>query len=56
MVGGIAFLFIGHGFSHALEAAIFILVVSLIHLGLRLTYFKTVLPDIRRQREDGHSD
>jgi hypothetical protein len=51
MIGGIVLLFTGHGVSHAVQAAVFLLVVSLIHMGLRLTYFKQVLPEIRSHRE-----
>jgi lysylphosphatidylglycerol synthetase-like protein (DUF2156 family) len=50
IIGGLVILLTGHGYSHALEGAVFLFAVILIHLALRLTYFKQVLPEIRRQR------
>jgi hypothetical protein len=49
-VGGLVFLLTGHGVSHALEGAIFVFAALVIHLTLQFTYFKQVLPEIRRQR------
>jgi hypothetical protein len=39
------------GFNHALVLAIGIVVVLVIHLILRLTYFRDVLPEIRKERQ-----
>ena len=51
LIGGLVFMFIGRGFSHILEAAVFIAAVVVANLVLRLTYFRTVLPEIREERE-----
>ena len=50
MVGGLVIVFIGHGASHKLEGAVILFAAVVIHLILQLTYFKQVLPEIRRQR------
>lgn len=51
MIGGLIYLFTGHKVSRALAAAIFILVVMLIHAVLRQTYFKQVIPEIQSHRQ-----
>jgi len=51
MIAGIVFEVTGHGLSHALTGALVLLVVIAIHTTLRLTYFKGVLPEMRKQRE-----
>jgi lysylphosphatidylglycerol synthetase-like protein (DUF2156 family) len=50
-VGGLVIVFAGHGTSHVLEGAVIVFAAIVIHLILQLTYFKQVLPEIRRQRE-----
>lgn len=50
MVGGLVIVFAGRGVSHKLVGAVILFVAILIHLTLQLTYFKQVLPEIRRQR------
>ena len=55
MAGGLAIVSTGQGVSHKLVGAVFLFVVLVIHLALQLTYFKQVLPEIRRQRA-GHLD
>jgi lysylphosphatidylglycerol synthetase-like protein (DUF2156 family) len=50
LIGGLIFMFAGHGFSRVLEGAIFIAVVVVANIVLRLTYFRTVLPEIREER------
>jgi len=50
IAGGLAIVLTGHGVSHKLVGAILLFVVLVIHLALQLTYFKQVLPEIRRQR------
>jgi lysylphosphatidylglycerol synthetase-like protein (DUF2156 family) len=50
ILGGILIVFTGHGASHKLEGAAILIVALVIHLILQLTYFKQVLPEIRRQR------
>lgn len=51
MIGGIVFVLTGHGVSHALAGAVFLLLAIMIHAALRMTYFKQVLPEIKRERE-----
>ena len=51
MIGGLVYRFTGHGFSHALAAAIFLLVVMLVHAVLRQTYFKQVIVEIQSHRQ-----
>jgi hypothetical protein len=55
-IGAIVFEVTGHGSSHALRGAVFLLVVFLVHIVLRLTYFKSVLPEIRQQRRSQRSE
>jgi hypothetical protein len=55
-IGAIVFELTGHGSSHALKGAVFLLVVFLVHIALRLTYFKSVLPEIRQQRRTHQSE
>lgn len=50
IIVGLVIVLTGHGFSHLLEGAVFLLAIMVIHLALRLTYFKQVLPEVRRQR------
>jgi hypothetical protein len=56
IIGAIAFEVTGHGSSHALQGAVILLVVLLVHIALRLTYFKSVLPEIRQQRRSQRSE
>jgi predicted Na+-dependent transporter len=56
IIGAIVFEVTGHGSSHALKGAVFFLVVLLVHIVLRLTYFKSVLPEIRQQRRNERSE
>jgi len=56
IVGAIVFEVTGHGSSHALKGAVFLFVVLLAHIALRLTYFKSVLPEIRQQRRSQRSE
>jgi hypothetical protein len=56
MIGTLVFEVTGHGSSHALKGAVFAFVVLLVHIALRLTYFKSVLPEIRQQRRSQRSE
>jgi hypothetical protein len=49
-LGGLVFMLTGHGQSRVLEGAIFIGVVVVANIVLRLTYFRSVLPEIREER------
>lgn len=51
LVLGVVLMFLGHGLAHILTWAIFLVVVTVANLALRLTYFRTVLPEIREERE-----
>jgi hypothetical protein len=53
VVVGIVLLLTGSGFARALTIAVALVAVMIIHMTMRLTYFKSVLPDLRRQRENG---
>jgi hypothetical protein len=53
MIGGVIFVFTGHGRSHALAGAVFLLVIILIHTWIRQNYFKQVILEIRSHRQTG---
>ena len=53
VIVGVVLLLTGSGFTRDLTIAVGLIAVMIIHMMMRLTYFKRVLPDIRRQREDG---
>lgn len=53
VVVGIVLLLTGSGFARALTIAVALIAVMIIHMMMRFTYFKSVLPDLRRQRESG---
>ncbi|MGC1419450.1 MAG: hypothetical protein WA786_04945 [Acidimicrobiales bacterium] len=53
VVVGVVLLLTGSGFARALTIAVALIAVMIVHMMMRLTYFKRVLPDIRRQREEG---
>jgi hypothetical protein len=55
LVVGVVLVFIGHGVAYKVTWAIFILVVILANLVLRLTYFRSVLPEIREERARSRS-
>lgn len=51
LVVGVVLMFVGHGVGNIVTWAVFILVVTVANLVLRLTYFRTVLPEIREERK-----
>ena len=55
LVAGVVLVFIGHGATHKVTWAIFILAVIVANLVLRLTYFRSVLSEIREERARSRS-
>ena len=51
LTAGIILQFIGSGFGRALAIAAGMLAAMLVHIVLRLTYFKEVLAEVRKQRQ-----